>query len=104
MAVRLGRATLFTGWYFEGYIGTCIDIHDQKMTHGELEKLVADRTQSLSDAINNLETSNHNLEEFAYVASHDLQEPLRKIQTFANRLQEKRATISVTTPSCISLR
>ncbi|MBC7887735.1 MAG: PAS domain-containing protein [Ferruginibacter sp.] len=74
---------------FEGYIGTCIDIHDQKMTQGELEKLVADRTQLLSDAINNLEISNHNLEEFAYVASHDLQEPLRKIQTFANRLEEK---------------
>lgn len=74
---------------FEGYIGTCIDIHDQKMTQGELEKLVADRTQLLSDAINSLEVSNHNLEEFAYVASHDLQEPLRKIQTFANRLQEK---------------
>jgi len=74
---------------FEGYIGTCIDIHDQKMTQGELEKLVSDRTQLLSDAINNLEVSNHNLEEFAYVASHDLQEPLRKIQTFANRLQGK---------------
>ncbi|MEO5893313.1 MAG: PAS domain S-box protein [Ferruginibacter sp.] len=74
---------------FEGYIGTCIDIHDQKMTQEELEKMVADRTQLLSDAISNLEISNQNLEEFAYVASHDLQEPLRKIQTFANRLQEK---------------
>jgi two-component system, NtrC family, sensor kinase len=36
-----------------------------------------------------LEQSNRELQDFAYVASHDLQEPLRKIETFADRLRTK---------------
>ncbi|MBN1992377.1 MAG: PAS domain S-box protein [Anaerolineae bacterium] len=36
-----------------------------------------------------LERSNHELQTFAYIASHDLQEPLRKIQLFSNRLRTR---------------
>jgi PAS domain S-box-containing protein len=40
-----------------------------------------------------LERSNRELVDFAYVASHDLQEPLRKIEAFGDRLMKKYASI-----------
>ena len=39
-----------------------------------------------------LQQSNRELQDFAYVASHDLQEPLRKVQAFADRLSSKYAS------------
>jgi PAS domain S-box-containing protein len=44
---------------------------------------------NLQQKIEELDRSNKELEEFAYIASHDLQEPLRKITAFSERLQEK---------------
>src|SRR3990170_464907 len=49
----------------------------------ELEKNVQERTQLLKESNSDLEHSNKNLEQFAFIASHDLQEPLRKIKTFS---------------------
>ncbi len=45
--------------------------------------------QTLQTVNQNLARSNQELQDFAYVASHDLQEPLRKIQAFGDRLQTK---------------
>jgi light-regulated signal transduction histidine kinase (bacteriophytochrome) len=54
------------------------DISERKKAEDELKKYMG-----------KLEQSNRDLEDFAYVASHDLQEPLRKIQAFGDRLKAK---------------
>lgn len=45
--------------------------------------------QELQSTLLELERSNQELQEFAFVASHDLQEPLRKIQAFSERLADR---------------
>ncbi|MCG7200071.1 PAS domain S-box protein [Marinobacter pelagius] len=45
--------------------------------------------QQLESAMAELERSNRELQDFAFVASHDLQEPLRKIQAFSDRLMTR---------------
>lgn len=59
------------------------------VANAELEEKVGVRTQALLQYSEELQRSNRELEEFAFVASHDLQEPLRKIRAFGDRLQQK---------------
>ncbi|MBV9713389.1 MAG: hypothetical protein JO011_21000, partial [Ktedonobacteraceae bacterium] len=54
-----------------------------------LEAKVEQRTEVLRQLNTELQRSNQELQDFAYVASHDLQEPLRKIQAFGNLLEEE---------------
>jgi PAS domain S-box-containing protein len=71
------------------WIGSDTDIHDQKMVAEELEKRVTLRTQELLTANEELMRSNNDLEQFAYVASHDLKEPIRMISSYAMLLGRK---------------
>jgi two-component system CheB/CheR fusion protein len=65
------------------------DITDQKAFDEALESQVHSRTQALQEANVHLQQLNENLRQFASIASHDLQEPLRKIKTFAAVLNRK---------------
>jgi PAS domain S-box-containing protein len=70
-------------------------IFDEKGTLTEVQAVGRDITEmkeieeKLKAYTTQLEVSNRELQQFAFVASHDLQEPLRKIQTFGDRLQTK---------------
>ncbi len=73
-----------------------IDVTDQKKSkaalqaaHDELEKRVEERTMELHQKTEELERSNRDLETFAFAASHDLQEPLRMVTSFAQLLSQR---------------
>jgi light-regulated signal transduction histidine kinase (bacteriophytochrome) len=92
------------------WVGSFTDIHLQCRQAEVLEGMVVERTADLVQTnlalqqeieerkraelkqkalTTDLKRSNEELEKFAYVASHDLQEPLRKIQAFGDRLRTK---------------
>lgn len=69
------RAGTITRWF-----GTCTDIDARKQTEDQLRSSTVMLVQS-----------NRELEDFAAVASHDLQEPLRKIQSFVGYLRDEQS-------------
>lgn len=66
-------------------VGAMTDLSKQKAYEESLKEL----NQELQDHAKELAQSNAELEQFAYVASHDLQEPLRMVSSFLSRLEDK---------------
>jgi PAS domain S-box-containing protein len=89
--IRNGRKeTVYQNFVYEPYRDTdgavigvlaiTIDVTEQVIARRKIEEVVIERTESLRK-------SNAELTQFAYITSHDLQEPARKIGTFADMLR-----------------
>lgn len=70
-----------------GMLGVTFDITERKMASDRLKEMNSKLEQNNKE----LAKSNNELESFCYVASHDLQEPLRKIQTFSKLITDREA-------------
>ena len=94
---KLWRTIVITALHNEGdeiigFSKVTRDLTERKLAEDRMRQYTAE-----------LESQNKELEQFAYVASHDLQEPLRKIQTFTKVIQrnmhdENRVKTVPTTP------
>ena len=89
-----GNSDRFDFHYYDDGLDVWLDIMSSRLNH-EVLVTFTDYTPvkklqlQLEDTIKELKRSNANLQDFAYIASHDLQEPLRKIKFFADRLKTK---------------
>lgn len=75
--LEIGTPRFLPDGTFAGYMGSCLDISEMKIAQDELSNRAAE-----------LKRSNEELEQFAYVASHDMQEPLRMIASYIQLIQK----------------
>jgi light-regulated signal transduction histidine kinase (bacteriophytochrome) len=80
-----------------GVLAISIDVTQQVIARQKIEEVVAERTEQLETANKDLQRSNAELAQFAYIASHDLQEPARKISTFTEMLKKSMPSVDMRT-------
>ncbi|NUY80464.1 GAF domain-containing protein [Flavobacterium sp. MAH-1] len=68
------------------------DLKNQVKISNTLEGIIHSRTSDLKKNVRELARSNQELKEFSSIASHDLQEPLRKIQTYISFIEQNEST------------
>ncbi len=72
-----------------GIRSTLLDVTEQHRASQELRRLNAELDKRVADRTKELNTSNDRMREFVYTVSHDLQEPLRSISSFAKLLRDR---------------
>ncbi len=65
------------------------DISERKKTEEQIRQLNANLEERVLERTNELMRSNEELQQFAYIASHDLQEPLRTVSIYAQLLEKR---------------
>jgi signal transduction histidine kinase len=70
-------------------ISILIALKREYQAKAEVEQKLIASEKRLQQQVHMLNISNKELEQFAYVASHDLEEPLRKISSFSEKIQMK---------------
>lgn len=89
-APKLSRKTIDRGMDF--FLKLSDMISRLSYSNVKLARLLTERdilTESLRESEAHLKRSNENLEQFAYVASHDLQEPLRMMASYSELLEKR---------------
>ncbi|QLE58654.1 PAS domain S-box protein [Nostoc sp. TCL26-01] len=86
--------------HIQEWVGISTDITERRLaeitlqqTKAELEIKVQERTAELQNINQELNRSNQELEQFAYIASHDLQEPLRAVTGYTQLLAQEYAQL-----------
>jgi hypothetical protein len=77
-----------------GIMAVATDVTEQVLARQKIEEVVAQRTKELADVNLQLQQQNIELNQFAYIASHDLQEPLRKVRTFTSLMETSLENVS----------
>lgn len=66
-----------------------LELEQERLAKEKLEQKLAEHAKEIEQSYAALEKMNKELQSFAYISSHDLQEPLRKIRTFVSIIEEK---------------
>lgn len=77
-----------------GVMAVATEVTELVIARHKIEEVVAERTRELAEAYEALQQNNRELEQFAYIAAHDLQEPLRTISNFVGLFVKKYGNIS----------